>query len=90
MSKGTWVALGGESDIDNTTATEDFVRCTILSNGLHVDSTATWERGSSTVGLSLIGTVKLKSPATIGETCTRDVASEVTNSYEGSLVLIKV
>ncbi|HEY5011276.1 MAG TPA: hypothetical protein VIK61_01050, partial [Acidimicrobiia bacterium] len=90
VPRGTWVAIGGEAEIGNATATADFVRCEILGNGGHLDGAATWETGNGYVGLSLLGTLKLKAPATFSETCTRDITGELSNSYEGSMVLIKV
>ena len=90
VPRGTWVALGGEADIHNTTATQDFVRCEIQHDGVSLDGSATWEAGSSDVGLSLVGAVKLIQPETFEESCTRDITGEITNSFEGSMVLIKV
>ena len=90
VSKGTWVAVGGESTLANDGAS-DFVRCELRIDGGQLDGSATWEDAGHYVGgLTVLGTVKLAQQANIEESCIHDTSGATSRSFAGSLVLIRV
>jgi hypothetical protein len=91
VPKGTWVAVGGESDVYSNSAPTDFVRCALsTAEHGHIDGSAATEVIAQDLGVTLLGTVKTTTPETFQELCHRDSGGVQSTSLAGSLVLIRV
>jgi hypothetical protein len=89
ITKGSWVALGGESRLINDAASGDFVRCTLSTDVTHLDGSSEWVDASMYTGVTVLGAVKTTSTVTLIEGCASD-ANGLGRSFVGSLVLIRI
>ena len=89
ITKGSWVALGGESTLINDAASGDFVRCTLTTDVTHLDGSTEWVDANMYTGVTVVGAVKTTRTVTVIEGCAADAAGPG-RSLAGSLVLIRV
>jgi hypothetical protein len=90
VTKGTWVAVGGESSLINNGGADDYMHCELTVNGGHLDGSAAWEIGGHDVGVTLLGTAKTTGFTAFTEACHRDSSGQQSASIGGGLVLIRV
>jgi hypothetical protein len=91
VSKGTWIALGGESEVQAIDDPPDFTRCeVVVDNSVHLDGGAAWVTRGNYAGIPFVATVKTTAPLDIQERCHRDTAGHQSRSYGGALALIRL
>jgi hypothetical protein len=91
VSKGTWIALGGETEVQAPDDPADYTRCElIVDNRVHLDGSAAWESPGNYTGIPLVATVKATGPLDIQERCRRDTAGQQSLSFAGALALIRL
>lgn len=93
IGKGTWVAVGGESDLTASSG-GDFARCEIDESFTgHVNGSASGDIQNvslyNSASITVLGKIKTAYPTFVYEKCSRDSTTGSLTSYDGSLVLIR-